>query len=239
MTPVPKKRIYPPASLFFARIMKLENGCWQWTGATTGPRNNTRPALQLNRQKYTPRQWGWVIAHGEPSSVALTALCLNLMCVNPSHMAERRARICSRGHQVSGDNCYTEPNGRRACRACRRLRQSSPRQVAMQRQRVQNLPDEERRRRLQKDGVRKRAESHLKRSVRLAGDIALWVPEARRWLTWDEYRWIRVEDQVAQWVIGKHLDSIGRTPKGDNRNPYVRKVMDEMKRLRKPLEDAA
>ena len=69
-------------------------------------------------------------------------LCRHTSCVNPSHLEavtpgentlrgygptamNARKTECVRGHSLSGDNLYVDPDGNRGCRACRRIRESS------------------------------------------------------------------------------------------------------------------
>jgi hypothetical protein len=77
-----------------------------------------------------------------PKGMVLDHLCLTPACVNPDHLEAVTAREntlrgiagaavnyrkteCKRGHPLSGENLYIEPNGRRRiCRICDRAKKS-------------------------------------------------------------------------------------------------------------------
>ena len=117
-----------------------ETGCINWTGALSrdgyglikeGGRGSTN--LGTHRLAYE-------IANGAvPAGLVLDHLCRNRRCCNPEHMeivtrrentlrgespAARHAKQtqCKRDHAFTPDNTYVTPNGRRNCRACRRLK---------------------------------------------------------------------------------------------------------------------
>src|SRR3990167_2929094 len=113
--------------------------CWELTGATSpngyggyyvggwpGKRIFVGPHRFSYEQLVGPIPPDWTIDH----------LCRNSCCVNPTHLEpvtvqeNLRRRIllrishCSRGHELTAENTYVRPNGKRECRTCQRLRGS-------------------------------------------------------------------------------------------------------------------
>lgn len=123
------------------------DGCWPWRGPLTrdGYGRFGRPARLAHRLAYElmrrPIPEGFVIDH----------LCRNRRCVNPVHMeaVKQRENIlrsphtmpnrnaakthCPQGHPYSPENTYQtrtrDGRRRRECRACRRERARSKREV--------------------------------------------------------------------------------------------------------------
>lgn len=127
------------------KLLRVEtNGCWFWKGAggTEGlGRIGPRPSDPLvHRHLYE------LLVGPVPDGRRLNMRCLNILCVNPHHAdlvrdtlgevgdaeveldvsvaAELVTDLCRKGHQFSPANTYTSKQGRRACRTCRRERDS-------------------------------------------------------------------------------------------------------------------
>lgn len=80
------------------------------------------------------------IAYGDiPRDTEIDHKCRNRACINPEHLQaithkqnmhlsetvmglNHRKTHCIRGHELKGDNLRLEPDGRRQCRACDRVR---------------------------------------------------------------------------------------------------------------------
>jgi hypothetical protein len=119
----------------------IGDGCWEWSGPITkkGYGNYKVDGIQqAHRVAYT------MLVGPIPEGLALDHLCLNHLCVRPSHLepvtfAEntRRARalydeadhpLCQYGHEFTVENTYRRPDGRgRMCRTCIRERSASQR----------------------------------------------------------------------------------------------------------------
>ena len=123
------------------RIAGTPSGCWVWEGARSkkGYGNFWTDAKKSVRA----HRWAWEQANGPiPDGLVIDHLCRHTSCVNPSHLEavtpgentlrgygptamNARKTECVRGHSLSGDNLYVDPDGNRGCRACRRIRESS------------------------------------------------------------------------------------------------------------------
>lgn len=122
------------------RIVALENGCWQWTGAHEGGGyGNVRwngKNIKVHRLLYICYQ-GYI-----PKGLELDHLCRNKGCCNPGHLEAVSHKInvsrgdlaaanssrklsrftCPSGHPYAGSNLYIEKDGSRRCRTCGRER---------------------------------------------------------------------------------------------------------------------
>ena len=111
--------------------------CWEWTASkypggygqfAKGGRNI--PAHRFAYEHY---------CEAIPEGLCLDHLCRVRHCVNPMHLEpvtnrencqrgeggqhEARKTRCPQGHPYDEANTYTDPNGYRECRTCRRERQ--------------------------------------------------------------------------------------------------------------------
>lgn len=110
--------------------------CWIWTGAT-GSDGYGKFTPESYRSIGAHRQ-AYLLAYGAiPDGATIDHLCRVRNCVNPAHLEAvsnrenilrgegapaRNARKthCPNGHELSEENVYTYPDGRRQCRICRR-----------------------------------------------------------------------------------------------------------------------
>ena len=131
-----------PVERLLSKTQQSDDGCWVWTGATTGRTNYGQ--TRLEGVKMTAHRAMWTVLVGPiGSGVELDHLCRNRLCVNPDHLepvtprtnwergeapssVAQRTNTCKRGHPLSGDNLVPwqlENRGRRQCKACQRENQ--------------------------------------------------------------------------------------------------------------------
>ena len=120
---------------FEAKVLMLgPEDCWPWTGK----RHEDGYGLIRRGGRVTGNEYAHRLAyefeHGPiPDEMTVDHQCVNPPCCNPRHLkletlednsglAKRRWTHCSRGHEFTPENTYWRPEGRRQCRACRRLR---------------------------------------------------------------------------------------------------------------------
>lgn len=115
-------------------VEKSPGGCWLWSGPVTAGYSKAwfdGKSITGHRLMYT--HYVGVV----PAGLQLDHLCRNRLCVNPYHLEPVTSREnnlrnpnsvlsinlgkthCVHGHELSGDNLYVTPAGRRNCRACR------------------------------------------------------------------------------------------------------------------------
>jgi hypothetical protein len=73
---------------FYAKIMKIPNGCWKWIGAHTTSRGNY-PQMLLNarRPSYLAHRLSHEMHIGPiPRGHHVHHRCFDTMCVNPDHL---------------------------------------------------------------------------------------------------------------------------------------------------------
>jgi hypothetical protein len=119
------------------KIIKLDNGCWQWQGAKHYS-NNKIPYGQL-RISRTKLKMAHIISYevfiGKiPAKMDIDHLCKNTLCVNPKHLEAVSHKIncqrrkdsglphCIYGHKYTKKTSYFNSKGYRKCKICRVLR---------------------------------------------------------------------------------------------------------------------
>ena len=138
----PGKKPLPPETRFWNHIVTEPNsGCWLWISNTTD-----RGYGLFNLYDVVLRKWTIVYAHRFsyemykgfiPIGLEVDHLCRVTCCVNPFHLEavthkvnvlrgdglsaqSARQTHCKRGHELSGNNLYINPqsSSHRRCRAC-------------------------------------------------------------------------------------------------------------------------
>lgn len=124
---------------FWNRVsVDLDSGCWLWVGARD-PKNYGQYGIgwkvwAAHRVAYEAAK-GWI-----PAGLEIDHLCRNPPCVNPDHLEavthqenmrrgdagrisgnlNRAKTHCPQGHPYDVINTYTDSNGYRSCKICRR-----------------------------------------------------------------------------------------------------------------------
>lgn len=107
--------------------------CWEFVGA----RRNGYGVLGVDRATVYAHRYIYERMVAEiPPGLVIDHLCRNRACVNPAHLepvpqrlnclrgerAGSRVSECKRGHAYTPENTYTNPQGYRSCRTCKRER---------------------------------------------------------------------------------------------------------------------
>lgn len=132
-------------ALFMDRVIELRSGCWNW-GGTKDPAGYAMLALgTLGLGQHRAARVSYRIFTGIiPKGMTIDHLCRNRECVNPGHLqvvtvsenimrsnnpaaVNARKTECIRGHPLTTENVYKDPNGKRQCRKCRLVHQKESR----------------------------------------------------------------------------------------------------------------
>jgi hypothetical protein len=131
-------------------IPEPNSGCWLWTGTMlwTG-----YGQVMINKKGKLAHRVAYELFVGAiPQGLTIDHLCRTRICVNPEHLQAVSQRVntlrgigpsavnarkthCPRGHELSSDNLYVNPQGKRTCKMCNRIsaRDFGRRQRAAQR----------------------------------------------------------------------------------------------------------
>ena len=111
---------------------------WIWKAARCGRNNEYGVWEGYNKERHTAHKWAYILFVGPvPSGMQVDHECKVKLCVNPKHLrlltpglnnAALNKTTCIRNHELSGDNLYLTPDGRRECRTCHRLREAKRRE---------------------------------------------------------------------------------------------------------------
>ena len=74
---------------FWNKVEKRSDGCWVWTGPTTGSNHGglRYGRFHMSGHRYVAHRVSWHILHGDiPDGLQLDHRCHNTLCVNPAHL---------------------------------------------------------------------------------------------------------------------------------------------------------
>ena len=143
---MPRWNFLSVAHRFMAKVRILDNGCWEWTGATKGKgyAQFWDGHNRIGAYRFTYELYKGVI----PDGLEIDHLCHNRCCVNPEHLEavthkENLMRSvvslthCPQGHNYSAENTYIKYGGRN-CRICARNSSARWRQRQADRNTIKN-----------------------------------------------------------------------------------------------------
>ena len=141
--------------LFFWRRVEKSESCWIWKGSIlkSGGYGLIKTTYRMRPLVIRAHRFSYLLFNGPiPIGLVLDHLCRNTRCVRPDHLEavsaienvmrgqspwakEARQTHCKRGHPLMGDNLYSDSDGSRGCRACRKDQKSAwdakhPRRIA-------------------------------------------------------------------------------------------------------------
>lgn len=129
------------AARFWTKVdLSDPTGCWLWTGRLFDGYGHMRVLLYQGPYQSGVHRVAVVLeGHTIPGDLTVDHLCRVRHCVNPSHLEvvtrrentlrgeapaahQAKQTHCKRGHELRGNNVYTEPGrpNTRKCRACRK-----------------------------------------------------------------------------------------------------------------------
>lgn len=132
--------IRPPITpeQFWARGLRLENGCLIWPGANNaGPKGaNGYGIIQRYKKRMYVHRWAYVLVYGPiGDNLTIDHTCETPSCYEPTHLeavphsvnnarsggarVNRQETHCPHGHEYNEKNTYIDRMGKRFCRACR------------------------------------------------------------------------------------------------------------------------
>ena len=121
---------------FWSKVVQAGD-CWDWT-AGRDPKDYGQ--FWVAGRMVRAHRFAYELIVGPiPDGLELDHLCRNHECVRPEHLDAVPHKVnvlrgisplavnalkttCLRGHLLSGDNLYVNPDGERTCRACKNAR---------------------------------------------------------------------------------------------------------------------
>lgn len=140
------RRVKPLEQRLYSKLLIDPSGCVLWTGALGGGGYGyiSLPGRKLVRVHRAM----WELMNGPiPEGMVIDHLCRVRRCVNVAHLEvvthrtntlrgtspaalEAVQEVCLRGHEFNLINTYWTPDGKRHCRACRKVRRQARKAVA-------------------------------------------------------------------------------------------------------------
>jgi hypothetical protein len=138
LSPLP---VVSPATRLAAHLVRMPNGCLEWTGGTD---KDGYGRIYANGKHVLVHRLAWKLTHGPiPQGLEVCHHCDNPPCcdaekclflgTHADNMADMKAKghvrgwdkdvtHCPYNHPYAGANLYVDPKGKRYCRQCRRDR---------------------------------------------------------------------------------------------------------------------
>lgn len=129
----------PVVERLFAKLEQKPNGCIEFVGHRSR-HGYGRINRDGGRDIARAHRLAWELTHGPiPDGMCVCHSCDNPPCCNPDHLflGTQRANVrdmvlkgrhgnlaktaCVKGHPFDAENTALEPNGKRYCRACKRV----------------------------------------------------------------------------------------------------------------------
>lgn len=202
--PCPDLRVDREAVLAKVRAKSrvLPNGCWEWTGHVS-PTGYGKTSWRNRGWTVTRLLYCATVGEFDPA-LDICHTCDNPPCVNPDHLwlgtrsdniqdskakgrhALASATHCRRGHELSGDNLYIKPDGKRGCKIClrasKRIRAGWPAELAYSTDTVPHGYQVAKANwnRVRSTGNGRQPKSHCKNGHAMVGDNVYVVPSDGR-----------------------------------------------------------
>lgn len=103
--PIPVDELTPTRLRNFWRKVRITDGCWKWTGATTGHKTHTYGRTRLGEATYVAHRVSWFLHSWDqiPADAVIDHTCHETTCVNPAHMSlVSQAENIRRGSRWTG-----------------------------------------------------------------------------------------------------------------------------------------
>lgn len=102
---IPVHELTPRRLRNFWRKVRITDGCWEWTGGTTGHHSHPYGHVRLGSAMYVAHRVSYFLHTWEqiPAATVIDHTCRVTTCVNPAHMdVVTQQENCHRGNRYAG-----------------------------------------------------------------------------------------------------------------------------------------
>jgi hypothetical protein len=98
------------ADVFWEKLLKADNGCWLWNGASTGGKCGGYGELKVSGKVVYAHRYAWLLTHGSlPENLEVAHRCDNRKCCRPDHLflathVENMHDMIKKGRHKAGGN---------------------------------------------------------------------------------------------------------------------------------------